>query len=667
MSVIDEIVNNLDIVDYISRYTRLKKSGNSYRGLCPLHNGDNSNSLAVFPDTNTFYCFSCGKGGSLVDFVSEQNNITYIEAIELLAKEANIDIKVDERYQREKTMYESNQNIALRCYNKLDTIIDWLTEERGLTKETIDSFFLGYDNKNNDKSVVIPLHDSHGRIVAFCKRYINKKPKYINSPNNELYTKSEFLFNSYRARQMLQNYQRLYICEGYMDAMSAYQQGLACVAYCGSELTKEQINQVRSMVKHTKNIVIMYAPDNDEVGQEKIQRVWEKFNELAPNLDVRVVRFPDTCKDFNDVLTSGLSIIELQSEPIALTAIKIALDSCFDKQQEFGVASEKIRYVRNPLIKQEIIEYLANRWNKPITDVKEITNIDFTDSEMVNDFKDVTSCFTDYLDLINTEGSGIGFETIDNVISLRPTDVVFWAGYSGTYKTMVACEVALYNAIKLKKNVLFFSMEMSSGALYERLIARVLQKSTREIEEMAKDGQQAKMLSIIKEKIQEHIYVIDKSSLTIKDIEKYIIIANNRIIKNGQVDYVILDYFQYLNMEGYEETAMSAKYTKVIAKNHNVVFFILSQLNRTGDNYSRPTIKMLKGSGDLEASADYILLSYRPEFDNKLKLDMALKLKDIVKVIIGKARRGVKQNITEFTLKYHSEEGRLRDLGVNNE
>jgi len=81
MSVIDEIVNNLDIVDYISRYTRLKKSGNSYRGLCPLHNGDNSNSLAVFPDTNTFYCFSCGKGGSLVDFVREQIKIPIIEAL----------------------------------------------------------------------------------------------------------------------------------------------------------------------------------------------------------------------------------------------------------------------------------------------------------------------------------------------------------------------------------------------------------------------------------------------------------------------------------------------------------------------------------------------------------------------------------------------------------
>lgn len=662
MSVIDEIINSLDIVDYISRYSNLRKLGNSYRGQCPLHNGDNNASLAVFPDTNSFYCFSCGKGGSIVDFASEQNQITYTEAIELLANEANIDISLDKQYQKEKTIYENNQTIALKCYKQLDVVVDWLKEERGLDKDTIDSFFLGYDNKNNDKSVVIPLHDKHGRIVAFCKRYLNKKPKYVNSSNNDLYTKGEFLFNQYRASKMLENYQRLYICEGYLDAMSAYQQGLACVAYCGSELTKGQICEINSMVSHSKNIVIMYAPDNDEVGQSKIQRTWEKFNQFAPHLDVRVVKFPEQYKDFNEILVNNQQILELESEPIALSAIKQALDNCFDVTQEYGVASERIKCVRNPILKQEIIEYLAVRWNKNVSDVKDIANINLTDSEIVNDFKDVSSCFSDYLDLINTEGSGVGFETIDSTVSLRPTDVVFWAGYSGTYKTMVACEVALYNAIKLNKNVLFFSMEMSAGSLYERLISRIMGKSSYEIEQMAKDGKQALLLAQVKQVVQEHIYVIDKSNLTIKDIEKYIIIANNRIIKNGKVDYVILDYFQYLNMKTFEEVAESAKYTKVIAKNHNVVFFILSQLNRTGDNYSQPTIKMLKGSGDLEASADYIFLAYRPEFDNKLNLEEQQKLKGVVKIIVGKARRGVRQSISEYTLKYLPEYGKIIDM-----
>lgn len=663
MSVIDIIVSNTDIVDYISRFSDLKKVGNTYRGKCPLHNGDNKNSLTVFENDNSFYCFSCGKGGNIINFVAEHESCSYTEAIELLAIENNIDISLDKEFQAEKTIYEANQRIAHNCYKKLDVVREYLTKERGLSNDTMDNFYLGYDSNNSGKAIVIPLHDRNGRIVAFCKRYLGDiSPKYVNSKNNELYEKGEFLFNAYRAKKMLANYQRLYICEGYIDAMSAYQQGLACVAYCGSELTKGQINEIRSIIKHTKNTTIMYAPDNDDVGQSKIQRTWEKFYELAPSLDVRVIKFPSDCKDFNEVLLKGMSIADLPSEPIALASIKQALNNCFDRQQEYSVATEKIRYVKNPMIKQEIIEYLAKRWDKTTLDIKEITTIDFTDDEIVSDFKNVDSCFADYLDLINNEGTGVGFPSVDASIKLRPSDVIFWAGYSGTFKTMVACETALYNAFSLGKNVLFFSLEMSAGSLYERLIARIMKKPTWEVEEMAKSGQQAVLLTKLREKLKERIYIVDKSNLSIKDIEKYIMIANNRIIKDGQVDFVILDYFQYLNMQGYEEIAEAAKYTKVLAKNNNLTFFILSQLNRTGDNFAKPTLKMLKGSGDLEASADYVVLSYTPEKDPKLSLEQREQVKNHICLILGKARRGAKVN--EFELVYNPEESKIIDLGA---
>lgn len=659
----DSIVSNTDIVDYISRYTELKKVGNTYRGKCPLHNGDNHNSLTVFENDNSFYCFSCGKGGSIINFVAEQEDCSYTEAIELLALENNIDISLDKEFQAEKTLYEANQRIAYKCYKKLDVVRDYLAKERGLSNETMDNFYLGYESNATGKAIVIPLHDRNGRIVAFCKRYLGDiTPKYMNSTNNELYQKGEFLFNAYRARKMLENFQRLYICEGYIDAMSAFQQKLACVAYCGSELTKGQINEIRSIIKHTKNVTIMYAPDNDDVGLSKIQRTWEKFNELAPYLDVRVVKYPSDCKDFNEVLLKGLSIPELPSEPIALAAIKQALDNCMDKQQEFMAASEKIRYVSNPLIKQEIIEYLSKRWNKPVSDIKEITSIDFTDEELVNDFKDVDACFNDYVDLINTDGTGIGFPSVDASIKLRPSDVVFWAGYSGTFKTMVACEVALYNAFRLGKNVLFFSLEMSAGSLYERFIARIMKKPSWEIEEMVKNGSQAILLQKLRERIKEKIYIIDKSNLKMKDIEKYITVANNRILKEGQIDFVILDYFQYLNMQTFEDIASAAKYTKVIAKNNNLTFFILSQLNRTGDNFAKPTLKMLKGSGDLEASADYVVLSYTPDKDPKLTLEQREEVKNHICLLLGKARRGSKVN--EFELVYNPNESKIVDLGA---
>ncbi|WP_337767536.1 DnaB-like helicase C-terminal domain-containing protein [Phascolarctobacterium succinatutens] len=662
-TVVETIIASVDLVDYVSQTTSLKRVGNTYRGCCPLHEGNNESSFTIYNDRN-YYCFACGKGGNIINFVSEQEGIGYIEAVEMLAQKANIDLGKDTEWQREKSIFEKNQSIADKHYRQLDVIRDYLHDERGLTDETIDNFYLGYDNNRKGKSIVIPLHDKNGRIVAFCKRYLDCLPKYVNSKNNELYEKGEFLFNAYRAKRQLKNFQRLYICEGYIDAMSAYQQGCACVAYCGSELTKGQINEIREMLLHVPNVVIMYAPDNDDVGQSKIQRTWEKFNELAPKLDVRVVCYPKDRKDFNEVLLAGESIPDLPSEPIALKAIKQSLDECFDKTSEFSVATEKIKMVKNPLIKAEIVEYLAKRWDKPVSDIKEITTIDFFDDEMIADFKDTDKCVADYFDLINTEGLGIGFPSIDSAMKLRPTDVVFWAGYSGTYKTMIACEVALHNAIRLKKNVLFFSLEMSAGSLYERLIARILKKSTKEVEEMAKDGQQAIILQKIKEKLQERLYVVDKSNLTIKDVEKYIILANTRIIKQGQVDYVILDYFQYLNMNTFEEMSAGAKYTKVIAKNHNVVFFILSQLNRTGDNFVKPTLKMLKGTGDMEASGDYVALAWTPAENPKLDLDEREKLQGHVCVAIGKARRGTYAR--EFELKYNQQEGRLMDLSVEN-
>lgn len=660
MSVVDTIIGSLDLVDYVSKFTQLHKSGSTHRGICPLHNGDNQSSLTIFSD-NTFYCWSCGANGNIINFAALANDISYTEAIEMLALEANIDISTDEAYVREKQQYDNNQRIAQKHYNKVSIIREYLNSERGLNDDTIDAFYLGYDNSRG-KAIVIPLHDKNGRIVAFCKRYLNQTPKYMNSKNNELYEKGEYLFNEYQAKRQLQNYQRLYVCEGYIDAMSAYQQGCACVAYCGSELTKSQILEIRQMVLHTPNVVIMYAPDNDDVGQSKIQRTWEKFNEFAPKLDVRVVRFPEGKKDFNDILVAGTNIYDLPSEPIALTAIKQALNSCMDKQAEFGVAAEKIKLVKNPLTKGEIIEYLAKRWDKQVSDVKEITTLDYLDDEIISDFKDADMGFADYLTLISTEGNGIGFPTIDKAIRLRPTDVVFWAGYSGTFKTMVACEVALYNAVRLKKNVLFFSLEMSAGSLYERLISRIMGLTPAQVQEMAQDGKQAVLLQRLKEKLQERIWVVDKSNLTMKDIERYVTIANTRIIKDGKVDMIILDYFQYLNMNTFEEIAETAKYTKTIAKNNDLVFFILSQLNRTGDNYLRPTLKMLKGSGDLEATGDYVVLAWRPEFDPKLTISQQDELKGRLNLYLGKARRG--SAATEFELLYNPEKSRLEDVGV---
>jgi DNA primase len=577
----------------------------------------------------------------------------------MLAKEANIDISQDEDYKRQKTLIEKNNDKAKAFYFKQSIIEEYLLKKRGLTKATAEAFYLGYDNSHG-KAIVIPLHDKNGRVIAFCRRFLDKTPKYMNSRNNELYDKSEYLFNECRARSMLKKIKRLYIVEGYMDCMSAYQQGLSCVAYCGSELTKGQINEIKEIVKYQPNTVIMYAPDNDEVGQSKIPRVWEKFKELAPKLDVRVVRLPKGIKDFNEFLCADGSIGELPSEPIAYTSIMQLLDNCVDVQQEYSVAADNIRNISNPMEKADIVSALSKRWNKAVSDVKELTNLSFVSEEVINEFKTVDDGFSDYLDLITSGTTGIGFPSVDSVMELRPSDVVFYAGYSGTFKTMIAVEVALHNAIRLNKNVLIFSLEMSAGSFYERIIARIMKKSIYEIKDMVKNGQQAVILQKIKDKLKEKILIIDKSNLSIQEVEQRIALANSRMWKNGQTDFVILDYFQYLRAEGFDEQAATAKYTKVIAKKFNIIFFILSQLNRTGDNYKKPTIKMLKGTGDLEASGDYVCLAWTPSQDPELTADQYMQSQNHICMTIGKARRGARA--TEFELEFHPENSTITDL-----
>lgn len=660
-TAVDSIIEKLDIVDYISNVTKLRKSGNSYRGVCPIHGGKNGNSLAVFPADNSFHCFSCGATGNIINFVAAIENISYSEAIEMLAREANIDVSKDKEYQKQKTMYEKNQAIANKCFKQQAVIADYMLNERGLTKETIDAFYVGYDNSKS-KGIIIPLHDKNGRIVAFCKRNLDSLPKYINSSNNELYDKSEFLFNSYRARTMINKSKKLFIVEGYLDCMSAYQQGLACVAYCGSELTQGQIQQIRGMTHHFPNTVICFAPDNDKVGQSKIPRVYEKFRMLAPKLDVRVVAMPDGCKDFNDTLLAGKEINRLKTEPISFSTIRILLDDCVDVQQEYNVAADFLNKVNNPINKSELVKWLSVRWKKDIEDVRLLTSLEDTDEEILKEFSDIDTGFADYLELISREPLGTGFASIDKAVSIRPTEVVLWGGYSGTFKTMFAVEIALHNAIRMNRNVLFFSLEMSAGALYERIISRLLHKSSKEVEEMAKDGSASIMLQNIKEKLNNRIKVLDATSLTMEDVEKRIALANSKIWENGKTDLVILDYFQYLKANTFEEVAAAAKNSKVIAKKFDIAFYIISQLNRTGDNYAKPTIKMLKGSGDLEASGDWIFLSWRPDMTPKLSAEEYLECKDHICVSVGKARRGALA--TEFEFRFDKEKSYIEDLSA---
>lgn len=297
-NIVDVLLNKIDIVDLISQYTELRQSSKGYLGKCPLHNGDGQSTIWVTENPAIFYCFSCGKTGNAIHFYMEIENIDYNTAVEQIAEANNVDIGKNEDWKRQKTHTEKCNNLMRKYQSRLDKCIDYLKNERALTEATISEFKLGWtpdiseDNVSFSKpekytglsGIAIPLHDKNGRVVAFSYRTFSQ-PKYINSMNNDLYIKSDYLYNADKAKRLIKD--RLYVVEGYFDVMAAHQQGLPCVAYAGSMLSKGHIQGIKEMCARRENVSLYLAPDNDQAGQDNIERMRERLKLL--NIATRVV------------------------------------------------------------------------------------------------------------------------------------------------------------------------------------------------------------------------------------------------------------------------------------------------------------------------------------------------------------------------------------------
>jgi replicative DNA helicase len=209
--------------------------------------------------------------------------------------------------------------------------------------------------------------------------------------------------------------------------------------------------------------------------------------------------------------------------------------------------------------------------------------------------------------------------------------------------------------------VLFFSLEMSAASLYERIIAKLLGISTDELAEKVKTDEN----EILRIKVQieqthkDKLFIIDKNDLSMDDVLEKINTLNMYLDK--PVDMVIIDYIQYVKMGSgeYKDFAIGVRKLKLIAKETNAVILALSQMNREADVFSRPTFKMLRGGGDLEATADICALFWRPGENQKLSLEEQDSLRNVIMCAIDKARRGVR--VREFELIMEPEKSRIRE------
>lgn len=336
---IDRIYATIDIVDIVGDYVTLKRKGVNYEACCPFHQ-EKTPSFKVSPARGIYKCFGCGKSGNAVNFVMESENITYPEALRLLAKRYGIDVKEEalseeqiERNNNRESMFVLNEwsaNYFQRyMFNEAEgrsVALSYFSSQRGFSDATIHKFGLGFcpssgsrfsddaraagykeefllstglsikretDGHLRDRfydRVIFPVHNVSGRVVAFGGRTLRtdkKVAKYQNSPESEIYSKSRELYGLFFAKKAIQQADMVIMVEGYADVISMHQAGVEnVVASSGTSLTEEQI---RLVGRFTKNITLMY--DGDAAGVKAAMRGVDLI--LKEGLNVRIVLLPE--------------------------------------------------------------------------------------------------------------------------------------------------------------------------------------------------------------------------------------------------------------------------------------------------------------------------------------------------------------------------------------
>lgn len=659
MKLIDNIILRSDIPEYLTEHgVELHATRNGYRCKCPIHKGDNEDTFSC--NGKKWYCFKECTGGTIIELHMAIEGVTFIRAIEDLAEMYGIDLSDNQEYVNARNYFSEKEALVSKYQKKVDKAVDYLKTKRKLSDETIKE--LGYGFNEDHGSIVIPIRNIDGMFVAIAERnFRDGYPKYVNDKNNEYYAKGDILYNFDKARKIMHKQEKIYLCEGYFDVASAFDEGLPCAGYTGATLTQAQIKLLaKELQEHDKKFTVLLAPDNDEAGQGRIEQLRDKFKQYGANLNVRIVKIPDGFKDFSDIHVAGLSIADLESEHIDVLCCMRGVDKCPDKETEYQYAIDYLTTVSNPLIRSEIAERLARRWGKDEKDIIGIANGTRTEASLINDFKTPLQCVNEFRDLLSNGTIGTGFADIDQSTNrFFKSEVVMVAAYSGVGKTFVAIEMALHAVFREKKNVIFFSMEMSGATLITRLIAMFMKRSEEEVKALLESGDE--MAVKVEAALNKKLLIIDKNSLTIKDIRTYINVANTMVFDKGQTDMIIVDYLQYMpGTSEYTVMSETVRSFKPLAKELNIVPIVLSQLNREGRPWEKPNLAQMKGGGDIEATADWIIGMWRDGENPALSLEEQESKQDIINMAILKGRRRCGQR--DFKYMFDAEETSYRPV-----
>lgn len=401
--LLDEIKSKNDIVDIVSQYVVLKRAGRNYMGLCPFHK-EKSGSFCVSPDKQIFHCFGCGVGGNVFHFISKIENLNFKESVEMLANRAGVELPVSGNFEDDKLaklksrVYEVNKCAAEfyheNLYKPTAKPGQEYVKKRHLDNKTLKAFKIGYSgrfnelytelkskgfteeeilasclvNKNPDgkfidrfrNRLMFPIFDTHERVIAFGGRVLDdSKPKYINSPEDIVYSKGRHLFAFNIARKY--NSKTIIMVEGYMDAVSLHQRGIHnAVASLGTALTEAQGRLLR---RSCEKVIIGY--DADGAGQAATLRGLEILQNLG--CDIRILQI-EGAKDpdefvvkygperFQMYVNKAISLVEFK---VKMLKKSLDLDNVNDKIKFLNEVAKIVAKVENSMEREVYVDKIS--------------------------------------------------------------------------------------------------------------------------------------------------------------------------------------------------------------------------------------------------------------------------------------------------------------------
>ena len=407
--LLEEVRSRNDIVDIISQYVTLKRKGRNFFGLCPFHN-EKSPSFSVSPDKQIFKCFGCGKGGNVFHFLMNAENISFVEAVQILAERANIELpknsgdEDEKQVQLKNEVYKVNEAAAMfyheTLYKPTSKVAQEYVKKRKLGNNTLKAFLIGYAPMNNElfnhlKSkgfsveamlasnligrsekgifydkfkhrLMIPIQDVRNRYIAFGGRVLDdSKPKYINSPEDIVYSKGRNLFGLNVAKRNSNGMlKKILIVEGYMDAISLYQRGITnVVASLGTALTDAQGRLLR---RNAEQVILGY--DADGAGQTAILRGMDILKNLG--VDIRVLQISDA-KDpdeyvikygadkFKKCMEDAISVVEFK---VKILKQSLDLNNTNDKIKFLNEIAKTLASVDNSMEREVYIDKIGKTY-----------------------------------------------------------------------------------------------------------------------------------------------------------------------------------------------------------------------------------------------------------------------------------------------------------------